>query len=324
MSIIEQAARRLEELQRAGIDVPWAAAGFSQTEVPALVDDRAVPTPIEATRPVQLAGDGPNTFGLTAPSLEISQPDRPSYRGSHGHCVSIDLDGLKTSGYLVPGQVRSALMDEFRGIKRSLLKSARSDGKTSGQRANLIMITSSLPGEGKTFCAINLALSMAMEIDTSVLLVDADVVRPSVLTRLGVAGQFNGLLDVLSDPSIELDSTILCANIDKLRILPAGRQRFDSTELLASSAMEAVLERLARENPDQIVLFDAPPLLVTTESKVLAMRVGQVVVVVDQSQSKPQDVAKAFAILEDVPVVSSLLNKSRSPSETDRYGYYEA
>lgn len=321
MSIIEQAARRLEELQRAGIAVPWEAAGLSEGEVAALVDKREAAAAAIHTLPD--FGEGRVVSTSTSPPAEI--PQTPRARGDRRHhSVSVDLSELTREGYLVPGQARSELMDEFRGIKRALLKAARTADETAGQRANLIMITSALPGEGKTFCAVNLALSMAMEIDTSVLLVDADVVRPSVLSRLGVPGPFNGLLDVLSDPSIDLDSAILDTNVDKLLVLPAGRQRFDSTELLASSAMETVLDRLARDHRDQVVIFDAPPLLVTTESKVLAMRVGQVVVVVDQGKTSPQDVAKTFAILADVPVVSSLLNKSRTPTEIDRYGYYEA
>lgn len=317
MSIIEQAARRLDELKRAGVEVPWAAAGLTEVEAVALV------APHREAAPNGRSATGTETAlpGTTAPlaaEARAAGPETPL------RSVEIDLERLLAEGHLVPGQRRSAMMDEFRGIKRPLLKNARGAGPERVERGNLIMLTSALPGEGKTFCSINLALSMAMEVDTSVLLVDADVVRPSILPRLGVQGRFDGLLDLLSNPSMPLDQLLLRTNVDKLLLLPPGGQRFDSTELLASAAMASLLDLLAREHPDQIVIFDAPPLLVTTESKVLASHVGQVVVIVDQERTSPSDVAKTFAILGDLPVVSSLLNKSRSASETDRYGYYEA
>lgn len=317
MSIIEQAARRLDELRRAGVEVPWAAAGLTEVEAVTLVG------PHRETAPDARSANtsDPASFGITKQADSTPRAVNPR---SQLRCVAIDLERLLAEGHLVPGQRRSAMMDEFRGIKRPLLKNARGAGSERVERGNLIMLTSALPGEGKTFCAINLALSMAMEVDTSVLLVDADVVRPSILPRLGVSGRFEGLLDLLSNPAMSLDQVLLRTNVDKLLLLPPGGQRFDSTELLASAAMASLLDLLAREHPDQIVIFDAPPLLVTTESKVLASHVGQVVVIVDQERTSPNDVAKAFSILGDLPVVSSLLNKSRSESETDRYGYYEA
>lgn len=317
MSIIEQAARRLDELKRSGVDVPWAAAGISDIEAVALVASHREAATNEAPasdtkRKVEVAVARPPPAGAAADGAS-----------SMRH-VEIDLERLLAEGHLVPGQRRSAMMDEFRGIKRPLLKAARGAGADAVRRSNLIMMTSALPGEGKTFCAINLALSMAMEVDVSVLLVDADVVRPSILPRLGVSGRFEGLLDLLSDPAMPLEKVLLRTNVEKLLLLPPGKQRFDSTELLASGAMEQLLDMLAREHPDQIVIFDAPPLLVTTESKVLAARVGQVVVIVDHARTSPQDVAKAFSVLSGLPVVCSILNKSRTESETDRYGYYEA
>lgn len=322
MSIIEKAARRLEELRRAGVEVPWAAAGLSEREATELFGVVRTASAGEASIAPEASAEPAGPVRSPPQVVPIGLPPTPP--SSPIKTVPIDIVGLMREGHLVPGQRRSALMDEFRGIKRPLLKGARGSAGAPLTRGNLIMVTSALPGEGKTFCAINLALSMAMEVDISVLLVDSDVVRPSVVTRLGIPGDFPGLLDVLSDPTVDLDSLVLGTNVDKLMILPAGRQRFNSTELLASGAMEMMLDRLARDHPDQIVIFDAPPLLVTTESKVLATRVGQVLVVVDQGRTSPQDVAKAFAILNGVPVVSSLLNKSRTPSDTDRYGYYEA
>ncbi len=330
MNIIERAARRLDELNRAGVEVPWAAAGVSEAEALAIVGSPSqAPPSMTAQQPAKFQPeDATPSKAPTHPVHVESSTQRATDVERPARLVTVDTERLAREGYLVPGERRSALTDEFRAIKRPLLKNARGESVTPVQRGNLIMVTSALPGEGKTFCALNLALSMAVEVDISVLLIDADVIRPSLMNRLGIAGRFDGLLDVLSNPGIDVNHLTLGTNIGKLRILPPGQQRFDSTELLASAAMEALLDGFAREHPDQIVIFDSPPLLVTTESKVLASRVGQILVVVDEGKTSPQDVTKAFSIVSGMPLVASLLNKSRTPSEADRYGYrygyYEA
>lgn len=311
MNIIEQAARRLEELKRAGVEMPWEPAELAEPQAPA------------TARPIVFAAP-PAASAPPATPVEQARPDvaRPSQAAQKS--VTIDLELLARLGYLVPGQHRTALANEFQAIKRPLLKNARTDPAQPVKNGNLIMVTSAMPGEGKTYCAVNLAMSLAMEVDTTVLLVDSDVVRPAIMQRLGVTGDHPGLLDVLSDPAVDLDSVILRTNVDKLLLLPPGHQRFDSTELLASDAMRRMLEAFVLRHPDQIAIFDAPPLLVTTESKVLASRVGQILVVVDQGRTHPRDVSKAFGILGEMPNVVSVLNKSRAAADRDKYGYYEA
>ena len=250
--------------------------------------------------------------------------------------VELDLARLAEMGYLVPGAPRSVLADEFRGIKQPVLKNARaepaglnssSDASSPSRHPNLIMVTSALAGEGKTFCALNLALSIASEVDSSVLLVDADVVRPSVMTRLGLQGRRNGirdkgLLDLLSDTSLELPDLILKTNVPKLSVLPAGAPSSHSTELLASDAMHELLHDIATRYPDRIVIFDAPPLLSTTESRVLAARMGQILMIVAASSTEQLDLAQAFTALEPCPTVLCVLNKSLNNSEQRHYGYY--
>ncbi len=240
----------------------------------------------------------------------------------HAMSVTLDLARLERSGHLVPTQTRSALAEEFRQIKRPLLRHARSVD-AAARRLSLIMVTSAMPLEGKTFCAINLAMSLAAEIDTSVLLVDADVVRPDVPQRLGFRAD-KGLLDVLSETGTSLADVILSTNVPKLSVLPAGTRSAMSTELLASAAMERLLVRLATEQPDRVVIFDAPPLLLTNEAKVLAARLGQVVLVVHAAHTPRGVVSQAFAALEQCPIVMSVLNKSREPGIRTGYGYDDA
>lgn len=223
----------------------------------------------------------------------------------------------------------------MRIIKRPLLANvakANVDGPDRIPRANLIQIVSAMPGEGKTFFAMNLAMSIAMEVDHSVLLVDADVLRPSVLARYGIEPA-HGLMDVLEaaslssrtgePPTIDLADVLLRTNVPKLSLLPAGTANAQSTEMLASVAMAALLDELAAKYSDRIVLFDAPPLIPTTESRVLASRVGQVLMVVEADQTTHAQVTQAYAAVEQCPVVLSVLNKCRSKT-TGTYGYYQS
>jgi receptor protein-tyrosine kinase len=231
------------------------------------------------------------------------------------------MQRLEQSSHLTPTQARTILAEEFRHIKRPLLKNAHSEDAIAGRLA-LIMVTSAMPGDGKTFCSINLAMSMAAEVDMSVLLVDGDVVRPDeVLRRLGLRAE-RGLLDLLTDENLKLSEVVLQTNVPKLLLLPTGKRNELSTELLASEAMDKLLMSLATEYPDLVVIFDSPPLLVTNEAKVLASRVGQVVMVVDGSSETPSVVAQAFAAVEQCPIVMSVLNKAPGTTAPLGYGYY--
>ena len=324
MSIIEQAAKRLEELRRAGVDVPWAAAGLSEAEYEQLTrsgqaqgEESVAPAP--AATP---ARGGPRLVEAAPTVARPAQPGtEPAPTSRRSREVTLDLAYLAAANFLVPDSPRTALADEFRVIKRPLIRNAQGEGAAPVSRGNLICVTSALPGEGKTFCAINLALSIAMEVDKTVLLVDADVVRPSVMNRLGIDAD-KGLLDLLTQPDIELPDVLLRTNIPKLTLLPPGTARSNSTELLASAAMELLLDELATKYSDRIIVFDGPPLLATTESRVLAARAGQVVMVVESGKTTHGAVAQAFATVENCPVVMSVLNMFHGQGGSYRYGYY--
>lgn len=308
MSIIEQATKRLEVLARAGATMPWSAAGLAGSEIQRSVD-REAGTARLALTPVPAGGEEYGELRRAAGG------ERPSIEHE---TITLDIAQLERTGQLIPMRTRSAMSEEFRHIKRPLLQNARESGPE--RRMSLIMVTSALPGEGKTFCAINLAASMAMEIDTSVLLVDADVVRASVLKRLGIAPR-KGLLDVLADRALGLDSLVLKTNIPKLSILPAGCYNDRTTELLASDAMDRLLADLASSAHGQVVVFDSPPLLITSEAKVLASHVGQVVMVTESSKTPRRAVEMAFAAVEQCPCVMSVLNKGPQPQ--GQYGYQD-
>ena len=239
---------------------------------------------------------------------------------AHSKNVTIDLQRLREGGMIAPDGDKTPLAEEFRVIKRPLLKNAFGGG-ASIRNGNLIMVTSAFPREGKSFCAINLAMSIAMERDRTVLLVDADVARPSIPQKFGIAPDV-GLMDVLLDSHVTLSDAIVRTNVNKLALLPAGRPHRQATELLASEAMANLLAELSERYSDRIVIFDSPPLLVTTEARTLAANMGQIVMVVESDNTTHEAVREALSTIESCEVVGMVLNKGRRSNPGDSYGYY--
>ncbi len=315
LSLIEKAARRLDELRRAGIEVPAVetpVTGRESTRSAAAANGAA-------TLEVAVAGGLPQSIVPRAVVADARSPflgESPVRRSKE---VVLDLARLAAQGYVTPDSPRSQLADEFRVLKRPVLNNAHGKSAAPIRRANLIMITSSVPGEGKTFTSINLALSIAMEVDSTVLLVDADVARPAVLDRLGLPSS-PGLLDLLTQPELEVADVMLRTNVDRLSILPAGTPHLRATELLASTGMSRLLDEMATRYSDRILVFDAPPLLLSTESRALATQVGQVLMVVEADRTTQSMVTTALGMIESCPVVMTILNKT-DPSQSGG-GYY--
>ena len=238
---------------------------------------------------------------------------RAALESKHG--IEIDLQLMHEKGMLVPSSGRTTIAEEYRQIKRPLIKNIINQSANLGCEANLIMITSALPGEGKTFTAVNLAMSIAMELDHTCLLIDSDVAYPFLLPR----GKRKGLVDYLTDKSLELSDLMLRTNVPKLSILPVGQGENYATELLASGGMRDLAKELSERYHDRIIIFDSPPLLATTESRVLATLVGQVVVVVEALRTQQSAVKQAVEYLDHDKFISFILNKSRA---TAGHGYY--
>lgn len=303
-SLIEQAALRLEQLRRAGASVPDARPA------------QRLPGGGRAASVVPLA----DADAADQASAAI-RAQSPATESRH---VELDFKALAAAGILVPNAQRTLLGDQFRVIKRPLIRNAMGKGAAKLANGNLIMITSALAGEGKSFTAVNLAMSIATELDHTVMLVDADVARPSVSRMLGLAagegsGHGPGLLDVL-DGRAEMSSVLLKTNIDKLTVLPSGTEHARATELLASDAMTRLLDEMGRRYADRIIIFDSPPLLQTTEARVLATHMGQIVVVVRAAKTLQSDVQTALATIEGCPVRLLLLNRAQATAEGG-YGY---
>lgn len=261
-----------------------------------------------------------SSTSTSAPTSTLAAAAGPRSQALSTAVLQAGFERLERQGHLVQPSSRSRLTEEFRHLKRPLLDHLRHPD-AAANRSALIMVTSALPREGKTLFSINLALSLAAEMDTSVLLVDADVVQPELMRRLGLPNRM-GMLDLLMRPDLNLSDVVLPTHLPKLSLLPSGTPHDLSSELLGSQAMANLLAPLADRGPGRIVIFDAPPLLATNEAQVLASRVGQVVVVVEASKSPISAVAEAFAMLHACPVVMAVLNKAKASTLSGGYGAY--
>jgi exopolysaccharide/PEP-CTERM locus tyrosine autokinase len=293
-SLIEQAAQRLEQLRRAGISSPDTV----------MTPQASRPAPLD--KPTAPAGPRPASTGDEGKPPVLSKQ------------VTLDLEALGVAGIVTPNAPRSKAADQYRVIKRPLITNAMGKGAAILNHGNLIMVTSALAGEGKSFTSINLAMSIAAELDNTVMLVDADVARPSVPRMLGLA-EGPGLLDLLEGKA-DMADVLLKTNVDKLTILPSGTPHPRATELLASESMRLLLDDMAHRYPDRIIIFDSPPLLLTTEARVLATQMGQIVMVVQADKTLQADVQQALSTIETCPLRMLVLNKARGDS-VGGYGY---
>lgn len=239
--------------------------------------------------------------------------------------ISVDLDRLVENGFLPGGFDRDVIADQFRRIKRPILQSAFEVDLPVGENANVIMMASAMPGAGKSFCAFNLAQSISIERDASAVLVDADVLKPSISRALGLQAEI-GLIDYLLDPSMELADILVATDLQGIIAIPAGHKHPEATELLASRRMQELVAQLSARFADHAVVFDTPPLLITNEAQVLAEKVGQIVLVIEARVSSQESVLRALSLLNHDKPINAILNKSRSASvsgyHSDDYGYY--
>ncbi|MDB5960860.1 MAG: chromosome partitioning ATPase [Massilia sp.] len=342
MSIIEKAARRIDQKKEAQASQPAAVLA---ADVPAIIDAESVETPVTAEAvhatvitpapaayapepalepvpaPVERAAALPE---ISAEPVVVAEtaPAPVKARKHSTRKVELDLNRMRDMGMVTAAGGRTLLVEDFRIIKRPLIKRAFAEPAIDQPPGNLIMITSSVPGEGKTYCAINLAMSIAMELDHTVLLIDADVARPSVLRTLGLPAQ-RGLMDILLDDKLDLADVMLRTNVDTLSLLPAGTSTPRATELLASQTMKTFVYEIANRYPDRIVIFDSPPLLLTSEAHVLATHMGQIVLVVESETTTQHAVKESLRQLEGCSNVNIIYNKTREfPGIEETYDYH--
>lgn len=263
--------------------------------------------------------EAPVVAAPAAPIVRAPELVRPSPTGKAAH---VDLAALSDAGFIVPGAPPSPLSEEFRLVKRQLLIQAFGGRNAAPlDKGRLILMCSAQPNEGKTFCSVNLALSMATETDIEVLLIDADVAKPEILSTLGLPGG-PGLMDGLSDPTLDIESLVIRTNIPGLSVLPAGRQTNHDTELLASERTHDVIERLSAGNPRRIIIFDSAPALAASPASSLALHVGQIVLVVRADQTTESELRESLAMLEGNARIQMMLNGVTYSGSNKKFGYY--
>lgn len=271
-----------------------------------------------------------------APEVIVDTPaPRAAPAASHGKEIAraapavvptrqgkIDRDRLAELGMVVPGAPVTGISEEYRIVKREIIRNITgSANRPIVPRGHRVLIGSANPGEGKTFTAVNLALSLAVEADHDVLLIDADIAKPSVLKTLGLDSG-PGLLDALADPKLPLGDCLIQTDIAGLKVMPAGTSTHHDTELLASSRTESLLAQLEQGVPGRIVIIDSPPVLAASPAAVLAGHVGQLIMVVRADVTLESALRDAVGLMSACPHVQLLLNGVKFSPGGRRFGTY--
>ncbi|MGN3973119.1 capsular biosynthesis protein [Tsuneonella sp. SYSU-LHT278] len=253
-----------------------------------------------------------------APPRAVASPVNEKPVRFSGPRHSIDRDRLADRGIIVPEAGATALLEEFRIVKREVIAAANAAGDASSRR---VLVCSPHPGEGKTFCAINLAVAMAGEREREVLLIDADFAKPSVLSTLGLPKR-PGLMDALADRSVEVENLVLATDIPGLFVLPAGEQSTADSEYLASARTAEVLDRLTRGAPHRMIVFDSPPALAASPAAELAKHVGQALLVCRADRTGRSALEDAVRLLGSCPDIKLLLNAAHFSPSGRKFGTY--
>ncbi|MEL7189185.1 MAG: AAA family ATPase [Pseudomonadota bacterium] len=268
-----------------------------------------------AAAPAPIAGGG------TAASQKPAEAPERSVALSGPKCI-VDRERLRKEGLIVPEDPVTELLEEFRIVKRELIADARAH---NNKRSRRIVVSSPHPAEGKTYCAVNLAIALAAERDFEVVLIDADTIKPSVAKRLGLSDEVaegKGLMDAIADPSLKVEKLARQTDIDRLYVLPAGSSSARDSELLASVRTAEVLDRLTAGAPNRFVIIDTPPALAASPAAELAAHVGQTVLIVRAGNTGRAPLEDAQQLLSACPDIKLLLNAAQFSPSGRRFGDY--
>ncbi len=279
----------------------------------------------EKTSATQIAQNEPSEARLAAAKpvakTPLVQPESNDFY-NNDEVRKINRQWLNDHNLLIPNGPVTALSEEFRIVKRQLLLAARGGrGVEAVEHGERILICSANPNEGKTYTSVNLALSMASEKDNRVLLVDADFAKPSILSTLNIEGG-PGLMDALADPSLDVNKMVLSTDVDGLSVLPAGSQSNQDTEYLAAARTAKIIDKLSKDDPNRIIIFDSPPALAASPSSVLALHVGQTLMVVHADKTTDSALRDALNLLSGCDHVQLLLNRANFSPSGRKFGSY--
>jgi len=282
----------------------------------------AAPQPVPVPEPVVAQPEDIERAPAPQPASEpAAEPAPEPVRFAPDH-HPVSRDHLRDQGMILPEGAVTELLEEFRIVKRQLLlQSAELRRQGGGAAAQRVLICSPHPGEGKTYCAVNLALSIAAEKESEVLLVDADFAKPSILSTLGLPGG-PGLMDALTDPSLDVADLVIGTDIPGLWVLPAGSATTSDSEYLNSSRTAGILDRLTEGAPHRMVIFDSPPALAASPAAELAKYVGQALVIVRADMTGQGALEDAISLLSGCPNIQLLLNAINFSPSGRRFGSY--
>lgn len=312
---VTRPAAAIPERVQAAVEMPRPVSEpASPPSEPAPAAVEAVQAAPEAApaEPVSAALPTAAPAPAATPATGTGRPRRPPQE--------IDLKRLQSEGYVTPSGGGGRLIEEYRIIKRQLLQMAFGRDPDAPPNGHVIMVTSTQPGEGKTFTALNLAMSLASERDLYVLLIDGDTQRQTLAQRLGISAN-TGLVDLLIEQGLDVGDALLRTNIPNLTFLPAGKNHVHTTELLASKQMANLMTDLAARYPDRVIIIDTPPVLASTEAAALSQYVGQTVVVVENGRTTHRALGRSLDLLQSCKFVSCVFNKSVAASPMEGYGY---
>jgi protein-tyrosine kinase len=285
------------------------------------------PAPVAPTIPIP---EAPRATPEREPEVESERRPEPAAKSEPRSFLPaltetkapVNRESLRERGFIVPDSPAGPLAEEFRIVKRQLLLGMAPGSAVAADKRRTVLVCSAQPDEGKTFCAVNLALSLAGERDLEVLLVDADFPKPEVLEILGLEARGAGFVDALADPSLDPERLVVRTDVGSLSVLPAGRYENDVPELLGSGRTAQVLARLAEGRPKRVVIFDSPPALMASAAAALAGHVGQLLLVVRADQTTEADLKEAAGLLSGCPQISLLLNGTGFAATGRRFGSY--
>lgn len=267
--------------------------------------------------PAQIIPPPPSAVDIPAASIETLRA-----RDWNGPMQPLDRAVMAERGLLLPGAAMSGLGEEFRIIRRELMARMRDrERQQNTDRGAVIQVTSAHSGEGKTFCAVNLALSLAAEAGVEVLLVDADFANPELPAMLGLRSEA-GLMDLLADPALAVEDFVIRTDVPRLAVLPAGQASPHDAEYLGSSQMDALIAALVAARPERILIFDSPPLLAASAASILAAHVDQTLLVVRADTTTEAALRDAAGLLGSAARVSLLLNGVTFSASGRRFGAY--
>jgi protein-tyrosine kinase len=268
------------------------------------------------------AAQAPEQPSVAQPDPASARPLKPKPSANQtGAQVELDFVSFQKDGFLTPQSQASRIAEEFRLIKRPLLRIASEARHEEDSINHVIMVTSTHPSDGKSFVTTNLAISMASEQDLFVLVIDADIKRKGLSRRLGVADR-PGIMDVLLNREGSISDVMVRTNIPNLGIIPAGKDIAEATELFASQRMTKLVSDVASRYKDRIIIFDTPPVLAASEASVLAAHVGQIAFVVNSGETSKRSIAEALRLIGVCPNVHFVLNRMSQAGADDRFGYY--